>query len=412
MNERLTATALILLALIVVFILFNPSGWFRPSRQPRLEVDPRLSLDVSREIQSDGSADAGESFAQLFARYPIVLVGEMGAVREEVNFVTDLLPLLPSMNVHVLGMQTLLESDQKDIDDLIDADFFDEDLARQLLFDRLVTWGYQEYVDLLHKAWEVNHSADGPLRVLGLNVRQLYSPIRTADDFRDPEKVREVMSLGVPDAHIADVIDRELIGRGVPALVLLKREQSFTRFLLKSHAEEMAALGIDETRQTGKILYDRHGDRFATVLFHSPWPSTLTKSGMQYPANGVIDAALDRLEESEKLSYPILLPLARMGATGGMEIRNTGYARGYGSDEPGDEPLSFERMADLYIITARISDLHAATPIENFIDRAREQYAVENFPGSGYGEIDAANVNDIIHRLAKERNELFSGFDK
>jgi hypothetical protein len=412
MNERITAAVLIVLALAVVFIMFNPFGWFEPPEQPLIEVDSAEAESVYEELSALPAANAGETFGELFSRYPVVLAGELGAVAEEARFIAELVPLLPSMGVRILAMEHLLADDQEMIDRLLAGEEFDEYLAEELLFRRLVTWGYREYLDILRAAWEANRGADGPFRVLGLNVLQDYRGIETVEDFRDPVKLREVMRNGVPDEYMADVLSREVIGRGQSALAFVTREKSFTGFLLKTHSEEMTAIGIEEERQMGRILFEEHGDRFATVLFHSPWPTSLTNSRAQYPVNGVIDAALDRLEADGSPGYPLYIDLRELDIAPDVLIRNTNYAIGYNSEREPENTLRFADMAELYIVLGRIEDLSGATPIDGFVDGEREQWAVENFPGSRYVDADAGDVNDFIRRFSEDRTALLDGFGK
>jgi hypothetical protein len=410
MNERITAAVLIILALAVVFIMFNPFGWFEPPEQPLIEVDTAQAQALAADIDIRRSVDAATAFGELFSRHPIVLMGELGAIADEPRFLADLIPMLPSMGVRHLGMEMLLAEDQNMIDELINAESFDEYLAQELFFRRLVTWGYREYVDVLRAAWAVNRSPDGPFRVLGLNVLQDYQEIATVEDFRDPAKLLGVMKNGNPDEYMAGVISREIVGRGNSALVYVTREKAFTGFILKSHSEEMNAIGMDEERQMGRILREEHGDRFATVLFHSPWPTSLTNSRAQFPVNGLMDAALDRLESTSGIRYPLFLSIEDMTEASDIVIRNTNYALGYNSEREDSPRLRFGDMTDLYIILGRIPDLEGATPIPEFIDESREAWGIANFPGSRYQDADAGDVNDFIRRFAEDRKNLLNGF--
>ncbi len=411
MNERLTAIVLIVLALAVVFIMFNPFGWFEPPEQPLIEVDAGQAELLRTEMEALPELSPQEAFSALFSRFPVVIAGELEGVGQEVRYIRELLPSLPSMGVRILAMEHILEADQNELDRLLSAETFDEYLAQELLFRRQVTWGYQEYVDILKTAWQINMGPDGPFRVLGLNVLQDYRHIQSVEDFRDPVKLRQIMANGVPDAHMAGVISREILANGSQALILVGREQSFTNFLLKTHSEEMNAIGMAEQRQMGKILSDAHGERFATVLFHSPWPTTLTNSRAQFPVNGLIDRVLDDWEgDGSPRPYPLHIPVEMLEESSGIPIRFTNYAIGYNNERENNETLVFEDMADLYVILGRIPDLDGLTPIENFIDSAREARAVENFPGSRYQDADADDVNDFIRRYAEDRKALLNGF--
>ncbi len=92
-----------------------------------------------------------------FARHDVVLLGEFFKIRQNVQLVHDLIPKLYAAGIRNLGIEYALSDDQAAIDSLVTAPTWDEGKARALTFDWLVTWGYQEYIDLYRAAWEVNH---------------------------------------------------------------------------------------------------------------------------------------------------------------------------------------------------------------------------------------------------------------
>lgn len=412
MNERVTIVALILLGLGVVFVIFNPFGWLEPEEHPLPELEPEQISQLVSEIEQ-GKTDPYKGITDLFQDHQIVMAGELGVIKNEVDFIANLLPRLPNEGVRILGVEHLLASDQQEIDELINAPEFQRDGAEELLMRRLVTWGYDEYVKLLESAWRVNNSSDGPFRVLGLNVFQSYSHLNTTDDFRDPKKLRQVMEQGNPDEFIARTIESSILEQGESALIFVDREKAFTDFLLKSHAEEMQAIGIEETRQSGKILADRYGDRIATVLFHSPWPSSFTTSRAQYPVNGLMDAAIETLKQKspEEELFPFAVPMENMPETGSTAIAHTNFAIGYNSDKNESSELRFRQMTDLYIVFEELHNLDTATAIPDFVNPDNTEFAVSNFPGTRYENADSDDVNDFIRRFSEDRKELLERFN-
>lgn len=412
MNERVTIVALILLGLGVVFVIFNPFGWLEPEEHPLPELDPEQVSRLVSEIEQ-GKTEPSRGVLDLFQDHQVVLAGELGIIKNEIDFIAELLPQLPGAGVRILGLEHLLASDQDKIDNLINAPEFDRDAAEELLMRRLVTWGYNEYVQLLEAAWRVNNSPEGPFRVLGLNVFQSYAHLSTTDDFRDPNKLRQVMEEGNPDEFIARTISASILEKGESALVFLDREKAFTDFLLKSHAEEMNAIGMEESRQSGKILADRYGDRVATVLFHSPWPSSFTTSRAQHPVNGLMTAAIERMKENgvgDRL-FPFAIPMEDMPFTGDTAIGHTNFAIGYTNDNNGGSDLLFRQMADLYIVFNELHNLDTATAIPDFINEQNAEFAISNFPGTRYEDADSDDVNDFIRRFSEDRKELLERFN-
>ncbi len=364
---------MIAVIVIAVVFIFNPFG----RRQPAERLFPSyVAKEVLDPLKADllARARAPEEYvAGLFDRHDIVFLGEFPKIKQQVEFVGALIPVLHRRGVTQLGIEHALYASQGDIDALLAAPAFDEARARRIFFDFIVLWGFEEYVDLLRSAWQLNRGLPPgarPFRIVGLNVRRHWEHIKTEEDIEKPEVVRQVLAEGIPDQFMAEVILREFVERGEKALVFLNMQNGTTRYRNNEYAKNAAAKGLAETRRTGNIVYDRIGARAASVPMHAPWPDKNTLSRVNFPVEGVLDRILAGLpRNSRRLGFDL-----RATAAGRLEIKTDVYRSGY-------DRLSLEDFADGYVILGPLSEYETVTPIDGFITEANVEQALANFPG-------------------------------
>jgi len=364
---------MIAVVVIAVVFIFNPFG----RKQPAERLFPSyVKGEVLEPLKADLEARAQkpeEYVAGLFDRHDIVFLGEFPKIRQQVEFVSRLIPVLYRHGVTQLGIEHALAESQGEIDALLAAPAFDEAGARKIFFDFLVLWGFDEYEGLLRSAWQLNRSLPAgakPFRVVGLNVRRHWEHIKTEDDVEKPEVVQRVLSEGIPDRFMADAVLREFVDRGEKALVFLNLQNGSTRYRNNEYAKNARAKGLGETRRAGNIVYERIGDRAAFVPIHAPWPDKNTLSRVNFPVEGVLDRILSALPKgSRRLGFDLRgTPLGR------LEIKTDVYRSGY-------ERLTLEDFADGYVILGPLSEYETVTPIPDFITDANVERALANFPG-------------------------------
>ena len=107
------------------------------------------------------SHDAAQRLlADLFTKRSVVLLGESHMIKENLDFVADLLPWLHGIGVNCLAIEFGANEFQDRVDALITAETYDEDEARRILFGYNAGWPYVEYHALYHSAWKLNQSLD------------------------------------------------------------------------------------------------------------------------------------------------------------------------------------------------------------------------------------------------------------
>ncbi len=393
--QRRNTTALIGVAAVALFFfVLDPLGLFRPAVEPcPAESLRQRTFPHFRRRSSEAPKPPRDYVVSVFGSHDIVFLGEMGQIREQVAFVSALIPDLYRRGVRTLGMEYALSADQARIDRVLTAPAYDEKSVERILFDRMVLWGFKEYADIFRAAWQLNHTLPAgapPFRIIGLNVREEYKYLKAARDATNPEIVKQVFAEGIPDLRMAETIEREIVAKRKKALIFTTIQHAFTRFRYKDYAEKSRKSGVAEGRSAGNIVRDRIGDRAITVLLHSPWPDARSPGGMAYPAGGRLDALI---AENPKGADPAGLTVIG-NAVGAIPVANQSYSYGYNG-------LTLADMTTGYVILGPISAYHAVTPIPDFIDSTNLAAAVRDFPGPDIDEgTSAADLNRFIARMS------------
>jgi len=395
---------LIAVGIIVVlaFLLADPFqfvGTFL--RRKRAAVPPETLDDLTAYARTRTTPPA-EYVIDSFRDADIVFLGEFPQIAEHVKFVSSLIPKLYRAGIHNLGTEYALSRDQKRIDALVTAPTYDREEAERLLFDRLPIWGYQEYADMFRAAWEFNRElpeTSAPFRIVGLSAPVSYHYIKEADDVDKPEVVHNVFENGIPDVHMAAVIQKQFVDPGVKAVVYTAVNHAFTAFRDVSYERQMEALGFTQTRRAGNIIYDDIGKRAVTIYLHAPWPRKEGRNGLTFPLDGVLGAVIDSLPRSAR-SFGFDVAGSPFGT---IPVRSADYAQGYDS-------LLFRDLADGYVVLEPIYDLHAATPIANFITVDNLDRAIRGFPEPLPAGVTAERLNSYISRVSTNLNKVLAGF--
>jgi hypothetical protein len=359
-------------AVAALFLFVNPLQYLRRGAVSRPAADKAEVQTLLSWAQTSWRSPE-DYILSTFADHDIVFLGEFFKIRQNVQLVSELIPRLSQAGVRNLGIEFALSDDQKDIDALVTAPAWDESKARAITFNWLVTWGYQEYIDLYRAAWQVNHGLPvgaKPFRVVGLNVRQHWENLKTEKDLNDPKTVAMIFSSGIPDSHMAETIDREFIRKGEKALVYCGTQHIFTRYRSREYEKNAADMKIAETRRAGTIVYSRIGARAFCISLHAPWPDRTQRDRLAYPAGGAIDALIEALPAEEKSGG------WTTGGTplGALPVKTSDYA----IDAPG---LTLADLFDGYVIQGPISQYTTVTPIKDFVRPEDADRASREYPG-------------------------------
>ncbi|WP_051882220.1 ChaN family lipoprotein [Chryseobacterium soli] len=87
-----------------------------------------------------------------FKNHNIIFLGEDHRIRENVEFVNQIIPELYQNGIYNLGVEFGASEHQAEIDSLIRAPQYDETRIRKIMFDYHSGWAYKEYMDLYKAA--------------------------------------------------------------------------------------------------------------------------------------------------------------------------------------------------------------------------------------------------------------------
>ena len=261
-------------------------------------IDPG-HLDLLIDEISLAGREPTDYVSSLFARHEIVFVGHNLPYRKTGLFLQELIPAVSAAGVHLLGVEWACVDDQSLLDELVNADEFDEGIARSALF----RWGlrhhfcFVEYLDILRAVWAVNRtrSSNSPMfRVVALDYDIEIDAVTDNADLLSPYAWEHLRPRGAASRHMADVLLREFVGEGHKALVLTRTGNALTRMRRRPHA---TVDRIDSDVVDGRVVgcgnhvYSVIADQAATVLIHQPLAADGEHGLFTLPADGYIDAA-------------------------------------------------------------------------------------------------------------------------
>lgn len=231
--------------------------------------------------------------ADKFSQYDIVLLGENHGVKENLDFVAALIPVLYRAGVYNLGMEFGAAELQYDLDALLSAPVFNQQAARDMFYYYNVGWAYQEYQEVYKAAWELNRQlppGSKKFRIVNLSYQynwQGFVPPRT------PENMARIFHKGTPDQYRAAIVEKELLDKGEKAVLLVGYPHAFTTYKMpRMDANSDNFCGYDDG-WLGNRLHKKYPGRVTNVLFHTPFYNKPNqKPELLSPAGGAIEAIM------------------------------------------------------------------------------------------------------------------------
>jgi hypothetical protein len=315
-----------------------------------------------------------------FVDHDVVIVGEHHRIRHDARLIRDMIPLLHENGVRILGIEFFPRADQEMIDALVSAPSYDPTVARQVLFDGLVFWGYQEYADLLEAAWALNRSLapDAPrFRVLGLAPRMDWSHVRDERDKSDPELMKRVFPEGDADGVMAAIVLSTIVEKQEKALVYCGIHHAFTRFHQPATDPATGAVVPSRADRMGNLIHEAIGDRVFMISLHAPWTSREGYGApMVYPVDGWIDRLMTRMDEEH-----MRVGFATRGTVFG-ELRAESSFYSLGTPD-----FRLQDFCDGYIFQKPFREYRSVTAIPGFIDDQNIEAARRQSPNPRIREV-------------------------
>ena len=302
-----------------------------------------------------------------FKNHDVVILGEIHEVQEVCIFIADLIePLYYRANVTCFAMEVLKNKNTHLANQLVTGDTYDEELAVDILRDAAwPIWGFQEYIDILRAIWLLNQKIapdSQKFMVLGMDSDwDAYdffcgSWWRKGDDFY--KMIRR-------DKFMAKVVDREVLGKNIKALVQIGYAHSFTHYRMPAIQDEKIVR--ERASRFGGILYKKHQDRIFQVCLHQWHFTPEIYIGEEPSRRQPLGGFLEELFEMNN------------NAQVGFDVENSPFARLRDSESylfTYQPYVVFSYIAQGYVFLKPLERLNKITWIKNFItdknfDKAR-----------------------------------------
>lgn len=270
-------------------------------------------IDKSIQYLSNNKMSPQEYIASKFATKDIIILSEEHRVKENLELVKSLIPILYKNGVYTIGMEFGASENQKTLDSLILAPEYNEDLARKLMFNYNSGWVFKGYTDVYKAAWLFNKTVPKSAKkfhILNLSYRYNWSSF---SGYRTPEKMKKVFNKGNTEAYRFGIVEKEVIAKREKILILTGDIHAFTRYKFPVYD----FLGTDfvrlENGYFGNLLYAKYPRKVYTILLHKPFMNRPdTKPELISPANGAIESIMQKLN-NEPVGFDLVnTPLGKL----------------------------------------------------------------------------------------------------
>lgn len=325
-----------------------------------------------------------------FGEHDIVFIGEYHRIKHDVDLILKLIPILHEKGIHTLGIEFGDYEQQPLVDSLLALPVFDRELAKKIMFNYSPFWGYEEYINIYKVAWEVNHSVEqnNPEKFRVINLGAHYDPCKPGGAWRDVD----------PDAFLADVIFKEIVGKNLKALIYSGSHHAFTRYHQPLYDFEHDTLVGFTKKRMGNIIYDSLKDRTFNIYLHAAWISAdgWDAPGV-LPVNGAIDSIMNLFGDRPVGFDVVNSPFAKLTCT------NSYYAFGY----PG---FTLDQFCDGYIFQSGFKDYQPITMEHGYITPQNISKAKKNLSCIGLSQenIDSLTVENANEVLFEDIRNHFS----
>ena len=303
----------------------------------------------------------------VFKTYDVVLLAEEHAIRHNLELAHKMIPLLYQSGVYTFGMEFGASEDQAELDQLVTGPTYNEDTARQIMFRYNTGWAYKEYLEIYRAAWALNRSlptSARKFRILNLSYRYNWTD---APVVRTPENAQEIYHRGPVDAYRAEIVRKEVLGRGEKILILTGTPHAYTRYRIPLFDFNAPNFVRFEERNLGQLLYRYAPERVFCVLLHQPFDSLRDGSARKvYPARGVLDQVMARFP-GQAVGFDLV------DSPFGNLPDNSYYASGY-------QDFHLAQLADGYIYVQPFAAFQGCTLDENFLTEVNWPEAQRQFP--------------------------------
>lgn len=345
-----------------------------------------------------------------FKNHDVIFIGENHYIKEQVEFIKDLIPDLYKNGIYNLGTEFINYEDTELVNKLITAETFDEELAKEITFKSLWHWGYKEYIDIYRKAWELNNSLPKDtkkFKIFGIQEVIDFSYVKTEEDLNNPEVMSKVFAgsfeFNEEEGYSANAIVREVLYFNEKAIIHCGIHHAFTSYYQPTYSEEKKGFGGNlQKERMGNLIKNEIGNRTMTIFLHGPWYSKGGYSKQVLPVDGVLDSIFSSKNNKKYISFGVDTEHTPFGNLRG---ENSLYKYGY-------DNFKLEDFCDGYIFLKPIKEYNPVTPIPNFIKPEQVEFIKTQELDFRNSELTSENLNDTIRIWLKENSDKFKKMEK
>jgi hypothetical protein len=374
----------------IVIIIFVFVGLIscKPNKKKNTETNPLLSyLEKNYEKPN-------EYVIRKFDNHDIIFIGENHYIKQQVEFIKNLIPELYKNGIYNLGTEFIRYSDTELINKLITDSIYNEELAKKITFNSLWHWGYQEYLDIYKEAWKLNQSLpkNSPkFKIFGIEEDMDWSYVKSEEDRDNPEimaKVFKSSSQFKEDEGLsAFAIQKEVLDKGEKAIIHCGIHHAFTSYYQPSfNSEKQEFGGRYEKERMGNLIKNKIGVKTMTIFIHGPWYWSKGYDKQVLPVDGVLDSIFSNKENSNFIPFGVD---TKGTPFGDLKGETSVYKYGYPN-------FTLKDFCDGYIFLNPISEYKSVTVIPDFITSDKVEYVKQQEFEYRNENLTAKDLNDTI----------------
>lgn len=225
---------------------------------------------------SRNTHDPIDYIVDVATQHQVTLIGECHGIQQNLDLLNKLIPrLYAEAGVRAIAMECCLETRNRDLERIVNAETFDEqgvlDLARQAPWR---SWGYRGYWDMLKTVWQFNRSMPSdaqPLQVVGMFPEIDLISLALVKEGPGIEKLRiprVIVNLPVhlmADAIYARSVEQVAFDQGLRTVVWVGA--AHTRLIDSLQGADGRIVKFPH--RMGSMLFGRYGDRVEQIILHN-----------------------------------------------------------------------------------------------------------------------------------------------
>jgi len=351
------------------------------------EIDDKL-IDFIRE----DATSPDEYIINKFNIYDVVLLGEHHIIKENLLFIQELIPKLYKNGIYAVGMEFGASEVQGKLDQLINAEIYDEDLANEIMYTYNVTWAFKEYIDIYKAAWKINRSLpDDAKKFRIINLSYIFQWDKFTG-FRNPESMKAVFPKGPADKHRAEIIEKEILNKNEKILALVGTPHAYTKYASAYFMYNADNFFAYDHFWLGNRLFKKYPNKVFNIILHQ---SFTKKYNDQYMTISPLDGSIEklmRINDNRPVGFDLIG--SPIGNLRDQSLHNIGY-----------ENFKLGQLFDGYIFLEPLNELEGCTVVKGFVDEENIEHTLQQFPDPDWHKA-MNSLKDIISFIENQSKEI------